>query len=209
MKYIIGADEVGRGCVAGDAVVAAVMIPEDALRIDGVRDSKKLTPAKREALDAQLRADPNLHYAVVFRSAADVDKRGIDSVIRACFHDAVNDLVDRGLPVSEVRIDGRPFPFTVAGVSVRFIVKGDDSDYAIGAASIIAKVARDRYMVDQGERYPDYGLEKHAGYGTPEHIKAIKQHGLSPIHRATFCKAWVPPKPVEIVDDPNVMDIFG
>lgn len=208
MKYIIGADEVGRGCVAGDVVVAAVMVAEDAVRVEGVRDSKKLSPSKRERVCAKLIADPSVRYKVVSRPASEVDKRGLSTVLRECFNEAVNHLL--GLEPEgtvEVRIDGNPFPVSIQS-PVQFIVKGDDSEYTIGAASIIAKVTRDAYMVEQGAKYPGYGFETHAGYGTPAHIEAIKKLGLSPIHRATFCRAWMPQK-VAVFEDAGILDLFG
>jgi ribonuclease HII len=210
MGYIIGADEVGRGCVAGDVYVAAVMVDADAPRVEGVRDSKKLSPAKRELASARLLADPNVRYRVATRSAADVDRRGISTTLRECFEEAVGHLEGLGLPVEEVRVDGNPFPLRTTA-PLRFIVKGDDSEYVIGAASIVAKVARDAYMVRMGAEHPGYGFETHAGYGTPAHVEAIKAKGLSPIHRATFCKAWVTisPRAVEVFDDPSIVDLFG
>ena len=208
MKYIIGADEVGRGCVAGDVVVAAVMVAEDSVRVEGVRDSKKLSPVRRELVCAKLLADPSLRYKVVFRPASDVDKRGISAVLRDCFEEAVSHLLNlEPEGTVEVRIDGTPFPVSIQS-PVQFIVKGDDKEYTIGAASIIAKVARDAYMVEQGSLYPGYGFETHAGYGTRAHIEAIKKLGLSPIHRTTFCRAWVP-QTVSVFEDAGILDLFG
>ena len=208
MKHIIGADEVGRGCVAGDVVVAAVMVEEGAPHVEGVRDSKKLSPARREALSAKLLSDPHVRYKIVFRPASEVDRRGISAVLRDCFEEAVNHLAALESAGVVARIDGNPFPITVAP-PVEFIVKGDDKEYTIGAASIIAKVARDAYMVEQGALYPGYGFETHAGYGTPVHIEAIKRLGLSPIHRVTFCRAWVPQAGVQVFEDDGILDLFG
>lgn len=205
MSYVIGADEVGRGCVAGDVYVAAVMVDESSPRVEGVRDSKKLTPAARERVYAKLCGDTNVRFCVASRPASQVDRDGIQSALKECFAEAINKLSHLEEDVSEVRVDGNPFPLLV-GHPLKFIVRGDDSDYAIGAASIVAKVTRDAYMGLMGAEYPGYGFEKHAGYGVPAHVEAIKRLGLSPIHRATFCRAWVTPR---VFEDSGVLDLFG
>jgi len=207
MRYIIGADEVGRGCVAGDVFVCAVAVPEDLPKVEGVRDSKKLSAGRREFVREGLLCEPKLKHRLARRTAKDIDGRGISRCLRECFEEAVNELLEADDEVAEVRIDGNPFNLTTR-YPVRFIVKGDDSEWVIGAASIIAKVERDWYMGQMAVGYPDYGFDQHAGYGTPAHIEAIKAKGLSPLHRATFCKAWVTPK-VEVFEDPNLLDLFG
>ena len=207
MRYVIGADEVGRGCVAGDVLVCAVMVPEDKPTVEGVRDSKKLSATRREAVNQRLFADPAVISRVATRPATLIDSKGISLALRECFTEAIQGLLDMLVEGDEVsvRVDGNPFPLDVTA-PVTFIVRGDDSEWVIGAASIIAKVTRDRYMGDMGDVHPGYGFEKHAGYGTPEHIEAIKKLGLSPIHRASFCKAWTPTK---VFEDASILDLFG
>lgn len=202
MRYIIGADEVGRGCVAGDVFVCAVAVPADLPPITGVRDSKKLSPKSRESMQQILLNEPHLKHKIARRTAKDIDERGIMQCLRECFEEAINGLCLED--VSAVLIDGNPFLITIPH-PVRFIVRGDDSEWAIGAASILAKVARDHYMDLMAAGHPGYGFEKSKGYGTPEHIEAIKSKGLTALHRATFCKAWITP----IFDDPNVYDLFS
>ena len=207
MSYIIGADEVGRGCVAGDVFVAAVLIAEDAPKVEGVGDSKKLSPATRERVYAKLVADPHTRRRVARRSAAYIDAKGLSTALRECFTEVVQELLQEHAGQVEVRIDGSPFPITVAA-PVRFIIRGDGSEYAIGAASIIAKVERDAYMVEMDKDHPGYGWARNAGYGTPQHIAEIRARGLTPLHRATFCRAWAS-KAVEVFEDPGILDIFG
>jgi len=192
--YIIGTDEVGRGCLAGDVYVAAVLVPEGMAKIEGVADSKVLTPKKREALHGTLTRHPLVRYKVVSRSVADISRLGIVRAVREAFLEAVEGLLKLGEPMSAIMVDGVPiwdegrFP----QAPTTFMPKGDALDWRIGAASIIAKVERDAYMVEQAKAYPAYGWEKNKGYGSEVHIAAIRQHGLSPLHRPKFCRAFNP-----------------
>lgn len=208
MRYIIGADEVGRGCVAGSVYVSAVLADEDAPKVTGVRDSKKLSPAARQKVYTALVASPHIRTTTSFRPAEFIDKFGISKALQECFFEAIMGLVKTGEKIAEVRVDGNPFPLPVP-VPTRFIVKGDDSEYTIGAASIIAKVSRDFWMTDASKTHPGYGFEEHKGYGTPAHIEAIKKLGLSPLHRATFCRAWATEKKPAVFEDPGIFDLFG
>jgi ribonuclease HII len=202
MRYIIGADEVGRGCVAGDVFVCAVAVPEAMPKIDGVRDSKKLSAGKREFVREALLSEPKLKHRLARRTAKDIDGRGISRCLRECFEEAVNELLEAEDEVAEVRIDGNPFSITTR-YPVRFIVKGDDSEWVIGAASIIAKVERDWYMGQMALVYPQYGFDKSKGYGVPYHEQAIRQHGPCPLHRHTFISGWLPN------EAGSVFDLFG
>lgn len=177
---IAGADEAGRGPLAGPVFACAVIMRDDKI-IDEVNDSKKLTEKKREAL-----------YDIILEHAADycvasVDEKTIDEInilnaTMLAFQNALNGL--KHTPDISL-IDGNQD----RGIKIphRCIVKGDASSYHIAAASILAKVSRDRYIRQQAEKYPQYGFEKHKGYGTKAHIEAIRQYGLCEIHRKTFC----------------------
>jgi ribonuclease HII len=201
MVYGIGTDEVGRGCLAGDVYVAAVMVPADMDKIEGVADSKVLSPKKREALHGILTKHPDVRYRVVTRPVADITRLGIVRAVRGAFLEAVEALLNLGEPVAAIMVDGVPiwdeghFP----QARTTFLPKGDALDWRIGAASIIAKVERDRYMVEKAKAYPVYLWEKNKGYGTEAHIAAIRQHGLSPLHRPTFCRSF---NPGEASDEP-------
>ena len=187
--YIIGADEVGRGPLAGGCFVGAVMAPADLEPIPGVTDSKKLTPRKRERLYKAITEHPDLDHRISLRTAARVDEVGIQRALLECFWESIEALLaipDR--QVEAVRIDGKPIGVDFRPIRTEFIVKGDAKDWVIGAASIIAKVERDEYMRLRAKKYPAYHWEKNKGYGSQEHIAAIRQHGLTPLHRATFCR---------------------
>ena len=182
-KYIAGVDEVGRGPLAGPVVCAAVVMPLDEKSIlEGVDDSKKISEKKREKLAALIRE------RALYLSVFEVDEKRIDeiNILQATREGMKNALLALPVQPDIVLTDGNmtldiPFP-------QRSIVKGDSLSYSIGAASIVAKVYRDALMVEYAKRYPEYGFEKNKGYGTAEHIGAIKEVGLCPIHRRTFTK---------------------
>ncbi|MDE7076831.1 MAG: ribonuclease HII, partial [Clostridia bacterium] len=176
-------DEVGRGPLAGPVVCAAVIMPLDDL-IEGVDDSKKLTAKKREMLSENI-----LKKAVAYRicrvEPQIIDQINILQATRLCMKNAVE-----GLEIAPafVLTDGN---MTLdIDVPQRSIIKGDALSYSIGAASIIAKVYRDKLMADYAKEYPQYGFESNVGYGSQAHIKAIEQFGLTPIHRRSFTKRW-------------------
>ena len=182
-KYICGVDEVGRGPLAGPVVCAAVIMPLDDL-IEGVDDSKKLTAKKRENLSENI-----INKAVAYRicrvEPQIIDEINILQATRLCMKNAVE-----GLDVAPdfVLTDGN-MTLDIA-IPQRSIIKGDALSYSIGAASIIAKVYRDKLMADYAKEYPQYGFESNVGYGSQAHIKAIEQFGLTPIHRRSFTKKW-------------------
>lgn len=180
-KLIAGVDEAGRGPLAGPVYAAAVILPEDA-RIDGINDSKKLSEKKREELFEKITAQA-VSYCIY-----SVDEKIIDEVnILNATHQAMNGAVD-GLDIKPdyVIIDGN----SIKGMEIphETIVKGDAKSISIAAASILAKVARDRYITEISEKYPEYGFEKHKGYGTKAHYEAIEKYGICDIHRKTFLK---------------------
>jgi ribonuclease HII len=177
---VAGVDEAGRGCLAGPVVAAAVVLPPGFThaRLD---DSKKLPPVRREAVFADLMADGRLLIGV---GRAEVEEIERLNVLRAT-HLAMERAV-RSLPVCPggLLIDGlpvKPFPFEHQAV-----VDGDALCLSIAAASVVAKVTRDRWMVDADERHPGYGFARHKGYGTAEHLAALNALGPSPIHRRDF-----------------------
>lgn len=182
-RYIAGVDEVGRGPLAGPVVCAAVVMPlDEASLLDGVDDSKKLSPKKRERLSALIR-ERALAYAVYEVNEKTVDEINILQATRLGMREAILGLK---IPPDFVITDGNmtldiPFP-------QRSVIRGDSLSYSVGAASIVAKVYRDALMDDFALLYPAYGFERNKGYGTAEHIKAIKEYGLCPIHRRTFTK---------------------
>lgn len=180
-KFIAGVDEAGRGPLAGPVYAAAVILPEGA-RLDGINDSKKLSEKKREAL-----FDEITKIAISY-SIASMDEKIIDQVnILNATHMAMCQAVDNlSIHADYVIIDGN----SIKGMEKphETLVKGDAKSISIAAASILAKVSRDRYIKEMGEKYPEYGFEKHKGYGTKAHTDAILEHGVCPIHRKTFLK---------------------
>ena len=201
MGYIIGADEVGRGCLAGAVYVGAVLVPDDKTPVEGVGDSKALTPKRREAVYETLRADGETVCQVCIRPASLIDQSGIQRALFECFREAIDRClvqVPDGESV-EIRIDGKPIGLDWHPIPTVYIVKGDATDWVIGAASIVAKVERDAYMVRMAGKYPVYGWDANKGYGSKAHRDAIYEHGLTPLHRATFCRNWVR-KPEDSID---------
>ena len=182
IKYICGIDEAGRGPLAGPVVVAAVIMPEDSM-IEGVNDSKKVSEKKRETLYDQI-LDEAIAYSVGIINQNEIDEMNILNATKKGLTTAVKDLAvrpDRIIVDALNKIDTDGIPYTS-------IIKGDAKCYSIAAASIIAKVTRDRIMRQWDEIYPQYGFAKHKGYGTATHIAAIKEYGLTPIHRLSFVK---------------------
>ena len=183
LNYVCGVDEVGRGPLAGPVVCAAVIMPQGDI-IEGVDDSKKLTAKKREKL-AELIKQKAVAWAICRVEPQVIDRINILQATRLCMKNAVQSLDIRP---DFVLTDGN----MTLDISIpqRSIIKGDANCYCIGAASIIAKVERDALMVEYAAVYPGYGFEKNAGYGTAAHIAAIKQFGLTAIHRRSFTKKW-------------------
>ena len=176
---VVGVDEVGRGALAGPLTVAAVRLPASPI-VWGLNDSKQLTPSRREALAAQI-ADVALAIGIAHVEPASIDALGMALSLRQAMARAVG---DTGLDPDCVLIDGNPVH---AHPAERCLVKGDARVASIAAASIVAKVTRDALMVAYDEEYPGYHLAKSKGYGSAEHIAAIRERGLTPIHRVSFC----------------------
>lgn len=177
-RYIAGVDEVGRGPLAGPVAVCAVIMDLNAL-VEGVNDSKKLTEKKRELLYPQLQKF-TIDYRVVMKTPKEIDEINILKATIKAMEEAVMSLQPNPdvVLVDAVKLQ-LPYP-TVP------ILQGDAKSYSIAAASILAKVTRDRLMTELDRKYPEYGLKNNKGYGTKEHIEAIKNYGITPLHRKSF-----------------------
>ncbi len=187
---VAGIDEAGRGPLAGPVVAAACRLPRD-FDGTGIDDSKKLTERQREALYARITEDPRVSFGLGIIDAARIDQINIlQATIEAMLHAASQVEHDYLL------VDGLALP----NMPCKKIIKGDQLSLSIAAASILAKVTRDRLMVEFDARWPEYGFAKHKGYGTLVHRQAIQQMGPCPIHRMTFaplrvpCEALTPPR---------------
>ena len=178
---VCGTDEAGRGPLAGPVVAAAVILPDGCV-IDGLDDSKKLTEKKREKL-YDIIIEQALAYAIIEVSPEEIDRLNILRASLTAMQRAV-DKVRETLPPAVVLIDGNQQ--ADFGVPSFTVVKGDSISQSIAAASVLAKVHRDRLMEKLAEEYPLYGIAKHKGYPTPEHKLAVYEHGPSPIHRRSF-----------------------
>jgi ribonuclease HII len=184
---VAGADEAGRGCLAGPLVAAAVLIDYEALShsdrraLAGLHDSKQMKPEQREDLyPAVLRAATRV--SVVVRCVRGIDGRGL----HVTNIEALSSALERLAPDAEATclVDG--FGLRDCAVPHRAVIEGDGTSAAIAAASVIAKVSRDRYMHRAAHRHPGWGFDEHVGYSTPEHRAAIEKIGISPLHRRSF-----------------------
>ena len=189
---ILGIDEVGRGPLAGPLVVGAVILPEDEKEwYKELRDSKKLSPKKRERLDSLIRTDATVGLG--WATNIEIDDVGISEALHLATRRAVKEVQKQRTPFSQIIIDGKVnfLKNTALARYVSTVVKADDLIREVSAASIVAKVARDKYMVGLAEKYPEYGFEKHMGYGTVKHRQAIAEKGICPEHRCSFepCKS--------------------
>lgn len=176
---VLGVDEVGRGALAGPLTVAAVALPDDPV-VWGLNDSKQLSPARREALAARV-ADVALAIGIAHVEPASIDAVGMGAALRRAMSRAI---ADAGVEPDAVLIDGNPVHVHPRETCV---VKGDARVACIAAASIVAKVTRDALMVALDEEYPGYHLAECKGYGSAEHVAAIRERGCSPVHRVSFC----------------------
>src|SRR5574344_1624107 len=184
-EYICGIDEAGRGPLAGPVVVAAVIMPKDSM-IEGVNDSKKVTEKRREEL-YEIITKEAISYGVGIIDQKEIDEVNILNATKEGLTMAVSELS----PKPSIIIVDALTKINTLGISYRSIIKGDAKCYSIAAASIIAKVTRDRIMRQWDEVYPKYGFSKHKGYGTASHIEAIKEYGPCPLHRKSFITHFV------------------
>ena len=181
VQILCGVDEAGRGPLAGPVCAAAVILPKETV-IEGLNDSKKLSEKKREQLYDVI-CETAVSYAISFATVAEIEELNILHATQLAMIRAINELD----PVTDLAlIDGNQ-----AG-DIKFphetVIKGDASCVSIAAASILAKVTRDRFMVEMAEQYPNYHFEKHKGYGTKDHYNALREFGPCPIHRPSFLK---------------------
>jgi ribonuclease HII len=200
LVWVAGVDEAGRGPLAGPVVAAAVCLPSDWMRaglprpLDGLNDSKQLSEKRREQFFALLTTHPEVRFGIAQVEAGRIDQINI---LRAT-HQAMDLALQQLRPAPQhTLVDGLPvhhwpWPHTA-------IVKGDCLSFSIAAASILAKVTRDRQMVGYDRPYPEYGFAEHKGYGTPQHLAALARHGPCPIHRRSF--TWQKPIQDELFAD--------
>ena len=179
-RLICGIDEAGRGPLAGPVCAAAVILPEGVI-IDGINDSKKLSEKKRNLLFDEI-CEKAAAYSVELVFQDVIDEINIRQATHLAMQNAVNNLSQKPDILLVDGNDGIPFD----GIESKYIVKGDAKSQTIAAASILAKVTRDRYMIELSEKYPEYGFEKHKGYGTKAHCEAIRAQGVTEVHRKTF-----------------------
>lgn len=178
---VCGVDEAGRGPLAGPVCAAAVILPRG-LVIEGLNDSKKLTEKRRESLYGEITSSAEA-YGIAFASVEEIEELNILGATYLAMNRAIAAL---GRDIDLALIDGN----RNAGIEYpsRTVVKGDSLCASIAAASVLAKVTRDRYMTELDERYPGYGFAKHKGYGTKAHYAAIRELGASPVHRPSFLR---------------------
>jgi len=179
-RLIAGVDEAGRGPLAGPVVAAACILPRG-LQIEGVDDSKKLTPEKREELYHVLTTHPDIHYGIGVLESVVIDEINI---LRAALRAMALAVGELDVEPDYLLIDGNHLPPT--HIAAKAVIKGDGRSLSIGAASIIAKHHRDLLMKQYHEKYPRYGFDRHKGYGTKVHVEALKAYGPCPIHRTSF-----------------------
>lgn len=181
-NFICGVDEAGRGPLAGPVCAAAVILPVNCI-IDGLNDSKKLSEKKREALFDVIK-EKALAYSIAYGSVGEIEKFNILEATFIAMNRAINSLLPKA---DYALIDGNRVPKGIT-VPCETVVKGDSKSYCVAAASILAKVTRDRLMLEYHDKYPQYGFINHKGYGTKEHYEAIGKYGICEIHRPSFLK---------------------
>ncbi len=182
-SVICGIDEAGRGPLAGPVCAAAVILPEGCV-IDGVNDSKKLTEKKREQLFDVIK-EKALAYSIAVADEKEIDEINILQATYLAMRRAFDGL---SVKPDMALVDGNRDP--LLGVPTKTIVKGDANSMSIAAASILAKVTRDRFMLEMDEKYPEYQFAKHKGYGTKLHYEMLEKYGASDIHRITFLRSF-------------------
>ncbi len=192
VRYVIGCDEVGRGSLAGPVVACAVALDINckSMGLGEVKDSKQLLPAKRRELSALIK-ERVCAWAVAEVQPATIDKMNIHHATLLAMRRAVEKIL-KAVPSETclVCVDGK-FIIPKFGIKQQAVVGGDNKIFSIAAASIVAKVHRDKLMEKLDKVYPEYGFAKHKGYGTLHHRQAIKKSGMSPVHRKTFCSHLV------------------
>ncbi|MBR1731862.1 MAG: ribonuclease HII [Ruminococcus sp.] len=180
-NYICGVDEAGRGPLAGPVCAAAVILKDNQI-IEGVNDSKKLSEKKREALFDVIKNEVSA-YSIAFASVEEIEEMNILNATMLAMKRAVDGLK---VKADYALIDGNRFP--PLDIQGEYVIKGDAKSMSIAAASILAKVSRDRLCYEYAQKYPEYGFDKHKGYGTKAHTEAILKYGPCKIHRLSFLK---------------------
>lgn len=181
-KFVCGVDEAGRGPLAGPVCAAAVILPPDT-EIEGLNDSKKISEKKREALYDIIK-EKALAYSIAFGTLEEIEEFNILEATFLAMNRAVEGL---NIPADYALIDGNRLPKGIK-IDGETVVKGDAKSASIAAASILAKVTRDRLLIEYDQKYPEYNFKKHKGYGTKEHTDLILKYGPCEIHRLSFLK---------------------
>lgn len=181
-KFVCGVDEAGRGPLAGPVCAAAVILPENC-EIEGLNDSKKLSEKKRELL-FDIIIEKAISYSIAYGSLEEIEEYNILEATYIAMNRAITGLAQKA---DFALIDGNRVPKGIT-IPCETVVKGDSKSYSIAAASILAKVTRDRLMLEYDKKYPEYLFAQHKGYGTKAHYEAIKQYGVCEIHRLSFLK---------------------
>ena len=181
-KFICGVDEAGRGPLAGPVCAAAVILNCD-VELPGVNDSKKLSEKKREALFNVI-CQKAVAYSIAFASVEEIEEHNILNATYLAMNRAIEGLE---IKADFALIDGNRVPADIK-VDCETVIKGDAKSLSIAAASILAKVTRDRLLLEYHKQYPQYNFAKHKGYGTAEHMDAIRKYGISEVHRPSFLK---------------------
>ena len=195
IQPLAGVDEAGRGPLAGPVTAAAAILPtawvESGLpeSLSGLNDSKQLTEKKRDQLFEAIVAGDEIDYAIANIDAPEIDQINILQATHAAMNRALAGLTQK--PVHAL-VDGKPVK--TLSILQTAIVKGDSLSFSIAAASVLAKVSRDRLMLEYDQQYPEYGFATHKGYGTKQHLAAIEKHGPCPIHRLSFAPLKPPPQ---------------
>lgn len=182
---LCGIDEAGRGPLCGPVCAAAVVLPPE-LEIEGLNDSKKLTEKKREQLFDVI-CENAVAYGVGFASVEEIEKLNI---LNATYLAMKRAYEAAGISADLVLVDGNRLPPDIPA-KMRYVIKGDALSASIAAASILAKVSRDRVLYELDKQYPQYGFAKHKGYGTAAHYDALREFGVSPVHRRSFLKKFL------------------
>ena len=189
LKYICGIDEAGRGPLAGPVVVGAVVMPRDSM-LEFMNDSKKVTEKRRELLYEEI-INTSLAYGIGIISQEEIDKINILNATKKGLHEALGQVIEKLKQKPDIIIVDALREINTFGITYESIIKGDATCYSISAASILAKVTRDRIMAEWDKIYPQYGFAAHKGYGTAKHIQAIKEYGPCPLHRKSFITHFV------------------
>ena len=189
IKYICGIDEAGRGPLAGPVVVGAVVMPRDSM-LEFVNDSKKVTAKRREKLYEEIKKEA-IAYGIGIIPQEEIDEINILNATKEGLHTALGEVIEKLKTKPGIVIVDALREIDTFGITYESIIKGDATCYTISCASILAKVTRDRIMEEWDKIYPEYKFAKHKGYGTKEHIEAIKKYGPCPIHRKSFITHFI------------------